>query len=126
MMNVPANLLYTKTHEWALKEGDAYVIGITDHAQQELGDLVFINLPNVDDEVTSGEALADVESVKAVSDIISPVSGTVVEVNEALLDAPEAMNQTPYEAWIAKVANVTSVEEMMSAQEYEAFIGGEA
>lgn len=124
-MNVPKNLLYAKTHEWVLKEGDVYTVGISDHAQTELGDLVFVNLPNVDDEVVAGEALADVESVKAVSDIISPVSGTVVEVNEELLDAPEKMNQTPYEAWIAKIGNVSAVDELMDAEAYEAFLGEE-
>ena len=124
-MNAPKNLLYTKTHEWILKEENVYTVGITDHAQKELGDLVFINLPNVGDEVVSGEALADVESVKAVSDIISPISGTVAEVNEELLDAPEKINQNPYEAWIAKIDNVTDVEKLMSADEYEAFLGEE-
>lgn len=125
-MNVPKNLLYAKTHEWVLKEGDVYTVGISDHAQTELGDLVFVNLPNIDDDVVSGEALADVESVKAVSDIISPVSGTVIEVNEELLDAPEKMNQAPYEAWIAKIGNVSAVDELMNAEEYEAFLGKEA
>ena len=125
-MNVPKNLLYAKTHEWVLKEGDVYTVGISDHAQTELGDLVFVNLPNIDDDVVSGEALADVESVKAVSDIISPVSGTVIEVNEELLDAPEKMNQAPYEAWIANICNVSAVDELMNAEEYEAFLGKEA
>lgn len=125
-MNVPKNLLYAKTHEWVLKEGDVYTVGISDHAQTELGDLVFVNLPNIDDDVVFGEALADVESVKAVSDIISPVSGTVIEVNEELLDAPEKMNQAPYEAWIAKIGNVSAVDELMNAEEYEAFLGKEA
>lgn len=124
-MNVPKNLLYARTHEWVLKEGDVYTVGISDHAQTELGDLVFVNLPNVDDEVVAGEALADVESVKAVSDIISPVSGTVIEVNEELLDAPEKMNQAPYEAWIAKISNVSAMDELMDAEAYEAFLGEE-
>lgn len=125
-MNVPKNLLYAKTHEWVLKEGDVYTVGISDHAQTELGDLVFVNLPNVDDEVTVGEALADVESVKAVSDILSPVSGTVIEVNEELLDAPEKINQAPYEAWFAKISNVSDTDELMTAEEYEAFLREEA
>lgn len=124
-MNLPKNLLYTKSHEWVLKEGDQYRIGITDFAQSELGDLVFINLPNVDDDVLAGEALADVESVKAVSDIISPVSGVVVQVNENLLDEPELMNKAPYEAWIAVVSEVTDAEEMLTAEEYEQLLASE-
>lgn len=99
-----------------------YLIGITDHAQSELGDLVFINLPNVDDDVIAGDPLADVESVKAVSDILSPVTGIVVEVNEELLDAPEKINEAPYEAWIAKVGNVEVEPELLTAEEYEAFL----
>ena len=88
-MNYPETLRYSKSHEWVKKEGEITVIGLTDFAQSELGDLVFVNLPEVDDTVTAGEALGDVESVKAVSDIFSPVSGTVCEINEELLDHPE-------------------------------------
>ena len=88
MMNTPENLLYTKSHEWVLMEGDTTRVGLTDHAQEALGDLVFVNLPEAGDAVTAGEALGDVESVKAVSDIFCPVTGTVRAANEALLDAP--------------------------------------
>ena len=117
---------YTKTHEWVEKEGDLYRVGITDHAQEQLGDLVFINLPNVDDEVKSGEALADVESVKAVSDILSPFTGRVAEVNEALADAPETINAQPYEAWIAKLADVSESVDLMDEAAYAQFVQEEA
>ena len=121
-MSNPENLMYTKTHEWLRRDGDTYEIGITDYAQSELGDIVFINLPNVDDDVVSGDALADVESVKAVSDILSPVSGTVLEVNEELLDAPEKMNEAPYQAWIARIGSVTDVSETLTSAQYEEFL----
>lgn len=116
-------LKYTKSHEWVLENEDGTVtVGLTDYAQQELGDLVFVNLPGAGDEVTAGEAFGDVESVKAVSDVFSPVNGTVAEVNEELLDAPQLINETPYEAWMIKVENVSGSEELLSAAEYEAFI----
>lgn len=116
-------LKYAKSHEWVLDNGDGTVtIGLTDYAQQELGDLVFVNLPGASDEVTAGEPFGDVESVKAVSDVFSPVSGTVVEVNEELLDAPQLINETPYDAWMIKVENVTETEELLTAAEYEAFV----
>ncbi len=116
-------LKYTKSHEWVLDNGDGTVtVGLTDYAQQELGDLVFVNLPAVDDAVTAGEAFGDVESVKAVSDVFSPVSGVVSEVNEELLDSPQLINETPYDAWMIKVSEVGDTEELLSAAEYEAFI----
>ena len=116
-------LKYTKSHEWVLDNGDGTVtVGLTDYAQQELGDLVFLNLPAVDDAVTAGEAFGDVESVKAVSDVFSPVSGVVSEVNEELLDSPQLINETPYDAWMIKVSEVGDTEELLSAAEYEAFI----
>lgn len=116
-------LKYTKSHEWLLDNGDGTVtVGLTDYAQQELGDLVFVNLPAVGDEVTAGEAFGDVESVKAVSDVFSPVSGTVAEVNEELLDAPQLINETPYDAWMIKVEGVSGSEDLLSAAEYEAFV----
>ena len=122
-MTFPEDLKYSKTHEWIRYEDEttAY-IGITDFAQDQLGDLVFTNLPEAGDEVTAGEAFADVESVKAVSDVISPVSGTITEVNEDLADEPQLMNQTPYEAWFIKVTDITDTEELMTAEEYQAFI----
>ena len=116
-------LKYTKSHEWVKENEDGTVlVGLTDYAQQELGDLVFVNLPEVGDAVTAGEPLGDVESVKAVSDVFCPVSGTVAEINEELLDAPQLINETPYEAWMIKVESVGDSEELLSAAEYEAFI----
>lgn len=125
-MNLPKELKYSVSHEWVRVEGDLVVVGITDFAQKELGDLVFINLPNLDDEVSVGEPFADVESVKAVSDIISPVSGVIAEVNEQLLDKPELMNESAYDAWIVKVKNAAGMEDLLSASEYEELISKEA
>ncbi len=121
-MNFPKELKYSKSHEWVSYEQDGTVlIGITDYAQKELGDLVFVNLPEEGDGVTAGEALGDVESVKAVSDIYSPVTGTVAEINEELLDAPQKINEDPYGAWLIRVENVTDTEELLDADAYEAF-----
>ena len=124
-MNYPAELKYSKSHEWIKYEGDVAVIGISDDAQDALGDVVFVNLPAVGDEVTAGESFGDVESVKAVSDLISPVSGVICEVNEALDDAPETLNEDPYGAWIIKVEKVTEEEELLEADAYEAFCAEE-
>ena len=120
-MTIKPELQYSKDHEWVKKEDDLFVIGISDFAQDALGDLVFVNLPEVGDAVTAGEAFGDVESVKAVSDLLSPVSGTVAEINEELLDAPEMLNNDPYGAWIIKVCDVTATEELLDAAAYEAF-----
>ncbi len=125
-MNCPETLRYSKSHEWVKKEGEIAVIGLTDFAQSELGDLVFVNLPEVDDTVTAGEALGDVESVKAVSDIFSPVSGTVAEVNEELLEHPEQINDAPYDAWLIKVKDITDEEELLDAADYEAHCEAES
>ena len=125
-MTINPDLKYSKSHEWVRMDGDVAVIGISDFAQDALGDLVFVNLPQVGDEVTAGEAFGDVESVKAVSDLMSPVSGTVSEINEALLDAPEALNNDPYGAWIIKVENITDTEELLDAAAYEAHCAEEA
>ena len=120
-MNTPDHLRYTKSHEWILFADDGTAkVGLTDHAQEALGDLVFVNLPQVGDELTCGEALGDVESVKAVSDVYSPVSGTVKAVNEDLLDAPEAINADPYGAWLVEVEDITDQEELLDAAAYEA------
>ena len=119
-MNYPADLKYSKSHEWIRYEGDVAVIGISDFAQDALGDVVFVNLPAPGDEVVAGESFGDVESVKAVSDLISPVSGIVLEVNEELEDSPENLNSDPYGAWIIKVEQVTAEEELLSAADYEA------
>ena len=124
-MNFPAELKYTKDHEWIKMEGDIAVIGISDFAQDALGDVVFINLPEVGDEVTAGESFGDVESVKAVSDVNSPVTGVVVEVNEELSDSPENLNSDPYGSWIIKVEKITATEDLMDAAAYEAFCAEE-
>ncbi len=125
-MNHPTELKYSKSHEWVkFQEDGTALIGLTDYAQDALGDLVFVNLPEAGDEVTAGEAFADVESVKAVSDVFSPVSGTVAEVNEDLLDAPERMNEDPYGAWLIKVENITDQEELLDAEAYIAFYESE-
>ena len=124
-MNFPSDLLYAKSHEWVRKDGDTYVIGLSDFAQDELGDIVFVNLPQEGDSVSVGEAFSDVESVKAVSDVLSPVSGTVVAVNEELLDDPAKVNTDPYGAWFVKVENVTEEEELLDAAAYEAHCAAE-
>ena len=124
-MNFPAELKYSKSHKWLKEEGGVSVIGISDFAQDALGDVVFVNLPEVGDDAAAGEAFGDVESVKAVSDLISPVSGTVCEVNEDLLDQPELLNEDPYGTWIIKVENVTDTEELLDAAAYEAFCAEE-
>ncbi|MBR4879596.1 MAG: glycine cleavage system protein GcvH [Clostridia bacterium] len=125
-MNIPTNLMYSKDHEWVkmLNDGTA-LVGITDHAQSELGDIVFINLPVVGDEVVMDEPLGDVESVKAVSDIICPISGTVAEINEELLTAPQAINEDAYEAWLIRVENVTDKADLLTAEEYAEFVEAE-
>lgn len=124
-MNYPNELKYTKSHEWVKFAGGIAVVGISDFAQDALGDVVFVNLPQVGDEVTAGESFGDVESVKAVSDLICPVSGTVCEINEELDDSPENLNSDPYGAWIIKVENITDEEELLDAAAYEAFCAEE-
>lgn len=125
-MLTPEELLYSESHEWlkVLEDGTA-LIGITDYAQDELGDIVFVNLPMEGDSVTAGEAFGDVESVKAVSDVLCPVDGTVVAVNEELMDAPQLINENPYDAWFIKVENFSGDDQLMSAAEYEAFIASQ-
>ena len=125
-MNFPKELKYSRTHEWVRfqEDGTAY-IGITDYAQDQLGDLVFVNLPSAGDSLQAGESFADVESVKAVSDVNAPVSGTVKEVNEALADAPEKMNEAPYDAWFVLAEDLSDTDGLMTAEEYEAFIAEE-
>ena len=124
-MLFPAEMKYSKDHEWMKEEDGVVVVGISDFAQDALGDVVFVNLPGEGDEVTAGEAFGDVESVKAVSDLVSPVTGTVCAVNEELLDEPEQLNKAPYDAWLIKVENVTGTEELLGAAAYEAFCAQE-
>lgn len=122
-MRDPKELLYSKSHEWIdmHEDGTAY-IGLTDYAQKALGDIVFVNLPEEGDEVTCGESFADVESVKAVSDVYSPLSGVTAEINEEILDAPEEINNDPYGAWFIKVSDITEKGELISLEEYEDFV----
>ena len=124
-MLFPAEMKYSKDHEWMKEEDGVVVIGISDFAQDALGDVVFVNLPAEGDSVAAGEAFGDVESVKAVSDLVSPVTGTVCAVNEDLLDEPEQLNKAPYDAWLIKVENVTGTEELLDAAAYEAFCAQE-
>ncbi|MEA5014066.1 MAG: glycine cleavage system protein GcvH [Candidatus Limiplasma sp.] len=124
-MEIKKDRLYTESHEWVLFEDDTTAtVGLSDYAQSELGDLVFVNLPQAGDQAVKGEAFADVESVKAVSDVFSPVSGVVDAVNEELLDAPEKINQAPYEAWLCRVKEIPDKEGLMTAEAYEAFVAG--
>ncbi len=119
----PKELKYSKDDEWIRYDGDVAFIGITDYAQSELGDLVFVNLPEVDDEVVAGEPFGDVESVKAVADVMSPVSGVVLEINEDLLDDASLINSDPYGSWFIKVGSISGEEELMTADEYDAYRG---
>ena len=122
-MIYPEIYRYSKSHEWVLPDGEGTVrIGLTDYAQKALGDLVFVNLPEPEDSVTAGEPFGDVESVKAVSDVYSPVTGIVEEINEELLGSPELINSEANEAWLVKVRDITDQEELMDAAEYEAFV----
>ena len=125
-MNYPTDLKYSKTHEWVKEEDGLTVIGISDFAQDSLGDIVFIGLPSVGDTVTMGEALGDVESVKAVSDVLSPATGEVTAVNETALDSPEAVNADPYGVWLAQIGNITAKRELLSPEEYEKLLEEEA
>ncbi len=126
MSAYPENYRYTKEHEWVRVDGDSGWIGITDHAQQELGDIVYVDLPKVGAKLEQGKTLGSVESVKAVSDIYAPVSGEVVEVNEALQTAPEKLNQDPHgEAWLVRI-RLTAPDELnqlLSAADYQSYIG---
>lgn len=126
MSDVPSELKYTKSHEWVRQEGDGSVtIGITDHAQELLGDLVFVELPEVGSDLTAGDACCVVESVKAASDVYMPISGEILEVNEALADAPETINDSAFDdGWLFKVQPSAEVEldDLMDADAYEAEI----
>ena len=119
----PKELKYSRDDEWLRYEGDVAYVGITDYAQSELGDLVFVNLPEAGDEVVAGEPFGDVESVKAVADVFSPVSGVVLEINEDLLDDASLINSDPYGSWFIKVGSITGEEELMTAEEYDAYRG---
>jgi glycine cleavage system H protein len=124
----PEQFRYTKEHEWVRAEGDTATVGITDHAQSELGDIVYVDLPKVGSRVEAGKSFGSVESVKAVSDVYSPVSGEVAEINEVLGASPEKLNSDPHgAAWLVKVRMSApgEVESLMSAADYEAYVGAE-
>lgn len=124
-MSLPNNLLFTKDHEWVRVEGTKVVIGITDYAQDALGDVVYVQLPTPNDEVNANSTLSEVESTKSVSDIYAPVSGKVVQVNEALADHPELINSSPYaEGWIAvlEIADQEELKDLLTPQQYENII----
>lgn len=119
-MNNPTNLLYAESHEWVRVEGDEAVLGVTDHAQHSLGDITYVELPAVGDTLASGQEMGVVESVKAASDLYSPVQGEVVAVNEALNDTPELVNQSPYEqGWMVRVKLSAQPDGLLSAADYE-------
>lgn len=123
-MSAPENRKYTRTHEWVLLEGDIATIGLTDHAQQELGDITYLELPDEGDAVKSGEAFGVVESVKAASDVYSPIDGEVVGRNETAVDGPEVINQSPYDdAWLikVKVSDPLQLESLMDPATYSEF-----
>ncbi|MCX7568945.1 glycine cleavage system protein GcvH [Tumebacillus sp. DT12] len=125
MSNVPSNLKYSKEHEWVRVEGNRAYIGITDFAQSELGDIVFVELPEVGTTLTANETFGTVESVKTVSDLYAPISGTIVEVNTELNDAPEKVNEQPYEgAWmlVVEVSDASELDNLLSSDDYTAHI----
>ena len=124
----PENFRYTKEHEWVHVEGDSATIGITDHAQHELGDIVYVDLPKVGAHLEQGKSLGSVESVKAVSDVYAPVGGEVTEINATLADAPEKLNEDPHgAAWLIKLklGDAAQLEKLMTAAEYQTYVGAE-
>jgi glycine cleavage system H protein len=125
-MSIPQDLLYTKSHEWIRVEGDSVVIGITHYAQDQLGEVVFVELPAVGDTVEAGEEMGTLESVKAVSEMLAPLSGEVTEVNKALEDNPNLVNQSPFgDGWLVKIKGSVEGLDMMDAQGYAALIEAE-
>ena len=126
-MKVLKDLLYSNDHEWVRVEGDNAFIGVSDFAQHQLGDIVYVELPEIDDELAKEDSFSAIESVKAASDAFMPVSGTVIEVNEALLDDPALINTDPYENWILKVklTDKAELDALMTSEEYEIFISEE-
>lgn len=127
MSTYPGNFRYTKEHEWVLAEGGTGTVGITHHAQSELGDIVYVDLPSVGTTVTQGESFGSVESVKAVSDLYSPITGEVTAVNETLAKAPETLNSDPHgEAWLVKVklANPDEIQNLLTAEDYQSYLEG--
>lgn len=124
-MNIPAELKYTKDHEWIKIDGNSMVIGITEFASKELGDIVFVEVDTVGDEVASGEVFGTIEAVKTVSDLFMPITGTIDEFNEPLEDSPESINESPYDTWLVKatIADGADMSELLDADSYKAVIG---
>jgi glycine cleavage system H protein len=125
-MNVPSNLKYTKEHEWVLVEGNVATVGITDYAQGELGEIVFVEVETVGETLAAGEVFGTVEAVKTVSDLFLPLDGEIIEFNESLVDSPELVNDSPYgDGWMIKVqiSNPEQVNSLLSADEYTALVG---
>ena len=123
-MNFPKNLRYSKSHEWVHEHDGSARVGLTDYAQNELGDIVFVALPEVGDEAVKGKRIADVESVKAVSEVFSPLSGVVKEINRAAADSPENINADPYGAWLFEIGQISDREVLLSPDDYEKYVGG--
>ena len=125
-MSLPQDLKYTNEHEWVKVNGETITVGITDHAQSELGDIIFVEFPDVDQEIEKDEPFGTIEAVKTVADLFAPISGTVTEINEALEDSPESVNSDPYgEGWFVKVsiADADELDELMTAEQYGELIG---
>lgn len=120
-MEIRLDLSYSKTHEWVKIEGSIAQIGITDYAQDAMGDIVYVDLPEVGDVVEVGKTFAEAESVKAVADINSPISGVVCEINEELIDSPELINEKPFDAWLIKVKDITDTQNLLTSEAYKDF-----
>ena len=127
-MNIPENLKYTKNHEWIKQEGEKAIIGITNFAQQSLGDIVFIELPSINKDVSAGEAFCVIESVKAASDVYSPVSGSVIDINNVLEDSPELINENPYENWlvVVSISTPSELDSLLDSASYKKLCDEEA
>lgn len=125
-LNLPENLHYTKDHEWVRVDGDTAIVGISDYAQDQLGDIVFVEMPEVGDEFSQGEEFGTLESVKAVSEIYLPLSGEIIEVNESLDDSPELVNQDPYINWIVRIrpADLSELDALLTVDEYLDMLNG--
>ncbi|MGX7244147.1 glycine cleavage system protein GcvH [Enterococcus quebecensis] len=120
-MTKAGEMKFSKSHEWVLFDGEKVKIGLSDYAQDQLGDIVFIDLPDEGSEVIKGESFADIESVKAVSEAYSPITGTVTAINEELIDSPELINSAPLDSWLIEVEKVEDIEELLTAEEYKKF-----
>jgi glycine cleavage system H protein len=125
-LNLPENLHYTKDHEWVRIDGDTALVGISDYAQDQLGDIVYVEMPEVGDEFSQGEEFGTLESVKAVSETYLPLTGEIVEINEALEDAPELVNKDPYENWLVRIrpSDLSELDELLSVDEYLDMLNG--